>query len=171
MEIKSEPAICLELHNLLMVYARGADRADETIMRSVFHDGAVMETGFVSAAIDDYVPAILARTRSSYRTMFHSVSNEHFQVRGDQARGEAHVTVVAISLADPPQEIRSGGRYLDRFECRENMWKFVHRLYVHDWKTIRPVALLPPPSADAAVGGYAPDDPSINFWNDAFPRA
>jgi hypothetical protein len=157
----------LDLHNLLMNYAKGADRADEAIMRSAFHDGTVMETGFVATAIDEYVPAILDRTRTLYRTMFHSVSNERFEVRGDWAWGEAYVNVFALTRDDSPREVTSGGRYLDRFERRAGVWKFVHRRYVHDWKSIRPAAMAPPPSVDAAVGGFGQDDPSVRFWADA----
>ncbi len=161
-----EADVCVALHNLLMTYAMGADRADEAIMRSAFHDGAIMETGFAASAIDDYVPAILQRTRRLYRTMYHSVSNERFAICGNRARGEAYVTVHAFTRDDPPQEICSGGRYLDRFERRGGVWKFVRRTYVHDWKTARPATLVPPPGPDAIVGGFAPDDPSIAFWKE-----
>lgn len=164
MDSPGDAELCLVLHNLLMTYVRGADRADEAIMRSAFHDGAIMETGFAATAIDDYVPAILNRTRTLYRTMYHTISNEHFEISGDHARGEAYVTVFAMTRDDPPREIASGGRYLDRFERRGGVWKFVHRRYVHDWKTERPVSLVPPPGPDAAIGGFAPDDPSIPFW-------
>ncbi|MDB5713969.1 MAG: hypothetical protein JWO15_1366 [Sphingomonadales bacterium] len=157
----------LELHNLLMTYARGADRADEAIMRSAFHDGAVMETGFVATAIDEYVPAILHRTRTLYKTMFHSVSNERFEVRGSRAWGEAYVTVFALTREKAPHEVTSGGRYLDHFERRAGLWKFVHRRYVHDWKSIRAAATALPPSADASLGGFGVDDPSVRFWADA----
>lgn len=154
----------ISLHELLMTYVRGADRADEAVMRSTFHDDARMETGFAEAAIDTYVPAILGRTRSLYRTMWHSVSNERYEIAGDHARGECYVTVFALTRGDPPQEIASGGRYLDRFERRAGLWKFTRRLYVHDWKTVRPASIVPPPSAEAMIGGFVPNDPSAAFW-------
>ncbi|MDB5687584.1 MAG: lumazine-binding family protein [Rhizorhabdus sp.] len=151
------------LHDLLMTYTRGADRADEAIMRSAFHDGATMETGFAATDIDTYVPAILQRTRSLYRTMSHYVSNERYEIADDHARGECYVTVFALTSGDAPEEVRSGGRYLDRFERREGVWKFVRRTYVHDWKTVRPAAMVPPPGS-GIVGGFSPDDPSMAFW-------
>lgn len=161
----SQHAARIALHNLLMTYVRGADRADEAIMRSTFHDDARMDTGFAAAAIDDYVPAILNRTRSLYRTMCHYVSNERYEIAGDHARGECYVTVFALTRDDPVQEVTSGGRYLDRFARRGGVWKFTSRLYVHDWKATRPAAIVPPPGPAATVGGFLPDDPSAAFWS------
>lgn len=162
--VEDEASIRLVLHDLLMNYTRGADRADEVIMRSAFHDDAEMETGLAETAIDRYVPAILARTRRLYRTMYHSISNERVEIAGDRARGECYVTVYALTKDEEPKEVRTGGRYLDRFERRAGVWKFVHRQYVQDWKSIRPAPPESPPVPGGAVGGFHPTDPAVAFW-------
>ncbi|MDP9090216.1 MAG: nuclear transport factor 2 family protein [Pseudomonadota bacterium] len=163
-----ESATRQALHNLLVTYARGADRGDEAIMRSAFHPDARMETGLADAAIDRYVPAMVGRTRADFRTVFHSISNERVAIDGDRARGECYVFAYALTNGNAPLELMAGGRYLDRFERRGGCWLIAHRLYVQDWKTTRSVD-TPPPEMGSPTGpvrgGFFPDDPALGFWS------
>lgn len=120
------------LHELTMAYVRGADRGDVTTMRSAFHADGRMDTGLADPAIDRYAEAMVGRTRSAFQTMYHSITNERYEIAGDRARGECYVTAYALTSGENAQEIMAGGRYLDRFERREGVWKISHRRYVQD---------------------------------------
>lgn len=161
--MSDEQAVRHLLHELTMTYVRGADRGDAATMRSAFHPDGRMETGLADPAIEKYAEAMVGRTRADYCTMFHSITNERFEVAGDRARGECYVTAYALTADDPPQEIMAGGRYLDRFECREGVWKIARRLYVQDWRTTRVAPNFTTP-AGMARGGFFPDDPAHDFW-------
>ena len=70
-------------------------------------------------------------------------------VRGEHAQGELYT--VAYHRTHPPQarEIVIGGRYLDRYERRAGVWKFLHRSLALDWCRVRrwtlpPTVSLPP---------------------------
>lgn len=159
----NEQTVRQALHDLTMTYVTGADRGDAAVMRSAFHPDGRMDTGLADAAIDVYAETMVGRTRSAFRTMFHSITNERYEIAGDRARGECYVSAYALTAGDDAQEIMAGGRYLDRFDRRDGVWKISHRLYVQDWRTSRP-APMPPAPGGMARGGFFPDDPAHAFW-------
>lgn len=152
------------LHELLMAYVRGADRGDPTIMKSAFHADGRMETGLADPAIERYAAEMVERTRSAYRTMYHSISNESYEIFGDRARGECYVTAFAVTAGQDSQEITAGGRYLDQFERREGIWKIRHRRYIQDWRTSRPAQQDATTHGPTVRGAFYPDDPAHDFW-------
>lgn len=154
------------LHDLVVTYARGVDRADAALLASVFHPDAEVVTGVIDGRAPDYARDICAMVRENLKSTFHSMANEYFEVSGDRAVGETYVVAHMISTGDAPQETLTGGRYLDRFERRDGQWRIAHRTFVHDWNMTQPVTeetvgmyeQLP------TRGGYAPNDPGWAFW-------
>lgn len=157
------------LHDLVMTYARGADRADEAMLASVFHPDADVVTGVIDGKAPDYARDVVAMVRSNLRSTFHSVANEYYEVSGEKAVGESYVIAHMIAAGDEETETLTGGRYLDRFEKRDGVWKIAHRTFVLDWSMTRPVTMETTGIYETLTtrGGYAPDDPSVAFWNAA----
>lgn len=151
------------LHDLVVNYARGVDRADEALLASVFHPDAEVVTGVIDGSGPDYARAVAAMVRESLSATFHSVANEYFEVRGRHARGEVYVIAHMIAGAD---QTLTGGRYLDRYEQRQGAWKIAHRRFVTDWTLTQPVSMQTDGMYESLTtrGGYAPDDPSVAFW-------
>ena len=154
------------LHDLGMTYARAVDRGDEALLASVFHPDAEVIAGVIDGIAPDYARDIVAMVRANLKSTFHTVANEYYEVSGDIAAGESYVLAHMISLGDAPQETLTGGRYLDRYERRDGVWKIARRTFVHDWNMTQPVTEQSAGMYEAlpARGGYAPDDPSIAFW-------
>ncbi len=157
------------LHDLVMVYARGADRADAAMLASAFHPDADVVTGMIDGKAPDYARDVVAMVRGNLRSCFHSVANEYYEVAGDRAVGESYVIAHMISAGDDASETLTGGRYLDQFERRDGVWKIAHRTFVLDWSMTQPVTMETQGMYESLTtrGGYAPDDPSIPFWNAA----
>ncbi len=157
------------LHDLVMLYARGADRADAAMLASVFHSDADIVTGVIDGKAPDYARDVVAMVRGNLRSCFHSVANEYYEVAGDRAVGESYVIAHMISAGDDASETLTGGRYLDRFERRDGVWKIAHRTFVLDWSMTQPVTMEAEGMYESLTtrGGFAPDDPSIAFWNAA----
>lgn len=151
------------LHDLVVTYARGADRADAALLASVFHPDAEVMTGMIDGRGPDYARDIAAMVRANLTSAFHSVANEYFEVDGDSARGEVYVLAHMVAGGE---ETLTGGRYLDRYEKREGDWKIAHRTFVYDWSFTQPATM----ETDGMYanltlrGGYAPDDPATAFW-------
>jgi len=151
------------LHELMMAYARGVDRSDEELLRSIFHDDAVVVTGVVNGSGAEFARQVTAHVRANLVRCFHSIANEWYQVAGDRAVGECYA--IATST-EGGQDTITGGRYVDEFERRDGAWKILSHTFVCDY-TITLPASHQTDGMYAALGTrgcYGRDDPVYRFW-------
>jgi hypothetical protein len=157
-----------DIHELIMAQARATDRGDEPLLRSVWHPGATIDVGVFAGSADEFCGMIIGAT-ADRKGLFHSVANEWVEVQGDVAVAESYVIAFStVPSEEGEADELTGGRYVDRFERREGVWKYTHRTFVMDW-TIRQ------PSSDQSGsgmyetlktrGGKKPHDPLYEFWD------
>jgi hypothetical protein len=160
-----------QIHELICAQARGVDRGDSQLLRSLWHPGATVDIGdFYTGDVDGFCDLML-ETAQSMRRMAHTVNNEWIQVDGDSAVAESYVIAIATAASDDgDQDTISGGRYLDRYERLDGVWKCSHRAFVADW-------IIEQPSTDqrdepggmyaslTTRGSLYPNDPLYSFWN------
>lgn len=153
------------LYTLLMRYCRGCDRRDFPLVRSLYHDDAIDDHGTMFRGGPDAFVAWLPQAMAPWELTIHSISNSLFEIAGDYAEGE-HL-VRAWHRTPPPdrREYIVYGRYLDRYEKRSGVWKFLHRTLLFDHGEIRQVdeAAMAQLGADAAQGSADRLDPSWLF--------
>ncbi len=156
----------LAIHELIMAQARAADRRDAALLKSVWHDDATVDVGFFNGSISGYPEALFAATAGLFR-VYHSIANEWVEVQGETAVAESYV--IAFTTTPTPtggSDALVGGRYLDRFERRNGIWKCSHRQFVMDWSMDQPAS----DRSDAGMlsmlpsGGRFPDDPVYPLW-------
>lgn len=123
----------------LYTYARGVDRIDETLLRSVFHPDATLDLGpgVFQGTSGDYVMWLLG-VMQQIRSSHHMIGNMRVELDGDSALVESYFS--AHHRLDKPtgrEDVFMGGRYLDRFERRPagvaGIWKIMHRKQVLDF--------------------------------------
>jgi hypothetical protein len=156
------------LHELIAAYCRAVDRADEEALASLFHPDATVTGGVVNGSGRHFAHEVPKWLRANAKLVFHTVTNEWFVVDGNRAAGESYVLALSTTRSENgDQDTLTGGRYLDRFERREGVWKFVERTFVMDCNINQPCTAI----YDDAVhppgqmrGAYKPDDPSYRFW-------
>ena len=121
------------LHELVLTYCRACDRRDFLLLRSLYHDEAIDDHGSMFRGSADEYLAWLPPVLGNFEATVHSITNALFVVRAEHAQGELYT--VAYHRTHPPQarEIVIGGRYLDRYERRAGVWKFLHRSLALDW--------------------------------------
>jgi len=122
---------CIELVYKL---ARGLDRMDEALLRSLFHDDATDDHGSFKGSAGDFVDWAFGLLRNMERTQ-HLIGNVLIAVNGDKAAGESYF-VANHDMHDAegkPVRMIASGRYLDSFERRGGVWKISHRHAVYDW--------------------------------------
>lgn len=153
-----------DLHRLLVSYCRGMDRGDTDLLAAVFHDDAVVFAGIWNGPAREFVTAVPAMVQNNLQMCFHSVSNEWFEIDGDRAMGECYV-VAFNRTRDPaaPSETIVAGRYLDRFERRQGVWKIVERTFVEDWRSTQASA-VPVRQEMAQYGEFGAKDPLYRLW-------
>ncbi|MGB5077723.1 MAG: nuclear transport factor 2 family protein [Sphingorhabdus sp.] len=150
------------LTDLVMRYCRGIDRRDFALVRSLYHDDATDDHGMMfQGSADDYV-AWLPGTLNAFDCTIHSITNSLFVVDGDVAEGEHNVQAFHRTKAPERQELTIFGRYLDRYERRDGLWKFAHRQLVFDHSYARRVDESGVDAArqDAPNGSADRSDPS-----------
>ncbi len=128
-----------EIESLLGAFARGLDRVDENLLRSVLHADATLDLGpgiFQGTGSDyvHWVVGVLHGVKSSH----HMVANVNVELEGDTALTESYFHI-HFRLDKPVgrEDVFMGGRFLDRMERRPSgpsgVWKIMHRKQALDW--------------------------------------
>ncbi|MBA6413780.1 nuclear transport factor 2 family protein [Parahaliea sp. F7430] len=156
------------IRNLVHIYCRAADRHDHKLMRELYHEDALDDHGsfFKGLAMDfiDKLPEIQA----PMEILHHNTSTHNIELDGDKAEGEVYVIAFhRVALEKRSIDLIVGGRYLDKYEKREGVWKFSHRAGLADWTHIQDpssVDFSHPLVSGALVGQAGLDDPSYSFF-------
>ncbi len=126
------------IRDLSMLYCRAVDRLDEEILPRVFHPDATVEFGTYNGPTSGFVDNTFAHLRTMERT-YHCIGNQLIEVGGDTATGEIYVfAYLTIEEDQGPMDTLLVGRYLDRYERRDGVWKIAHRMFVMDWNQNEP---------------------------------
>ncbi len=152
-----------EIHDLLMAYARGVDRADEALLASIFTDDSTVISGVVNGPGAAFARDITAFVRTNLDMCFHSVANEWIDVRGDEAVGEHYVIAQMVQAGT---EVLTGGRYIDRYVRRNGRWLIQSRTFVADWNHSHPSTMERDGFYEALTnrGCFGPSDPVYAHW-------
>ncbi len=163
------------LSELVAAYSRAADRADEQLLASLFHPGAVCDSGVIRAESQEFARKFVAWTHEYAAVLSHSACSSWFEVDGHEAVGETYVLAMCrLNERHGGGQSLVAGRYLDRFERRDGEWKFVSRRFVVDCEqpppdasAVQSEAMQPEAEATQLRGGFKPADPIYLFWTRA----
>lgn len=120
------------IRDCLYRYCRGIDRADEAILRSAYWPDAHDRHGAYVGDVEGFFAQALPRLRCGGRGV-HQISNILIELHGDIAAVESSFLALQTNAATPAQETFLCGRYLDRFEKRQDEWRVADRTVVYDW--------------------------------------
>lgn len=146
----------MALDHLVSTYAHAVDRADYSLLRSLYHDDAFDDHGAMFRGGPDAYVAWLPGMLAHWQRMSHQLTSKLFMLAGDRAEGV--ISCIAWHrTADGTRDIVAHGRYCDRYEKRGGVWKFLARALVLDWSEERPA----PAMGDDGVplGQLGADDP------------
>jgi SnoaL-like domain len=128
-----------EIYEVLVRYCRAVDRLDEQLMRSLYHPGAMTDHLGYECPVEEFIPRMIEILRTSYKTSSLRLSNHLVELDGDVARSEAYIiSYHRVERDGKDYDWLWSGRYIDRFERRDGIWKIANRLLVHDWNTYIP---------------------------------
>ena len=137
-----------EIGDLMVTYARGIDRSEENLVRSVFHPDASVDfgPGIFQGSVSEFIAWALD-VRSHMKATQHMVTNVRVDLRGDTALCETYfMNWHRLDKSTGKEDFFVGGRYLDKLERRpggaSGVWKIAHRKQVKDWTRTTPVAEL-----------------------------
>jgi hypothetical protein len=150
------------LHELVLTYCRACDRRDFVLLRTLYHDDAIDDHGAMFCGSADAYVAWLPGVLANFAATVHSISNALFVVAGEHAQGELYTLAYHRTHAPQARDIVIGGRYLDHYERRAGVWKFLRRSLALDFCRVERVdpAAYQEFAAGAPAGRTDLEDPS-----------
>jgi hypothetical protein len=118
-----------DLYELLIRYARGMDRHDKELVQSVFHPDATQNYNTFRGKALDFVDFVWSHGGAILKQ--HLITNWLFELRGDIAYGESYLAATYGGVGMAPLAVF--GRYVDRFERREGVWRIADRRVTMEW--------------------------------------
>lgn len=134
-----------QISEVLLDYARGNDRLDQTLLRSCFWPESTHKHGKFDGKSSDFI-GFAMKILATVKFTAHHISNISIQVKGDRALSECYY------LAHHRRDRKEGdgeedawfeGRYLDDLERRNSVWKIIRRRGLADYS--------PPPTPAATT--------------------
>jgi SnoaL-like domain len=156
---------------VIAAYAHAIDRHRWEIMEHLFHDDATFAFGTVQGDWRGFVEQARAIIEPCVATQ-HLLGQSLISDGGpDLAHAETYMTAMHIVPAGYPEAVFPdrgeeysaiiAGRYVDRFERRDGVWKIAHRTGVYDWREYREIGEASLASLPAeACGQHDDSDPS-----------
>lgn len=145
-----------EIRELGLLYARGVDRKDAALLRTLYTRDATDTHGdSFDGSAEDYVQ-FLERSFPYMQYSGHHICNHLISVDGDEGEGE----IYALAYHVFPDG--KGGRtedfmcvrYVDRYRKEDGRWRFAQRVVSYDLRSQRPFP------AEGRTAAH-PEDPSF----------
>src|SRR5579862_9856466 len=121
------------IRDCLFRYARASDRCDEHMLRDVYWPDAHDDHMEFSGSLDEFVAYALPILRAMGHNM-HMMGNILISIKGNRADVETYFQGYhCIADNGTRRDIIAGGRYLDNFEKRGDIWRIIKRFVIVDW--------------------------------------
>ncbi|MCR9278246.1 MAG: nuclear transport factor 2 family protein [Pseudomonadaceae bacterium] len=149
----------LEIMDLSATYMRGLDRLDGEIQATVFWPDAYLDYGIYEGNAEDFV-AYCQNALANHDANQHMLGQIQIELDGDEAWGEVYYQAYH-RYADDASDNRDlfiAGRYIDRYERRNEEWRISYRAELVDWVREGPAADAWFEGSDMIIGQRKPDD-------------
>lgn len=153
-----------QIRQCLHRYARGVDRFDRELILSAFHSDAVDEHGKFVGTPEEFVDWALHLHGTAQLSHQHCLLNHWCDLDGDTAHAETYFMFTAMNHKGNPLTI-GGGRYIDRLEKRDDMWRIAARVTLRDWSNLENIPDIGDLSAMTSTAASLSDD-ERRFMND-----
>ncbi len=153
----------LALMDLPGLYMRGLDRLDRDLLRAQFWDDAYLDYGIYTGGPDGFADFCM-EALSGHVANHHMIGQNNLDIQGDEAFGEVYFYAFHRIVGEDKQarDVVINGRYIDRYEKRDGIWKFAYRSEVVDWSRDDPAADQFMEGSGNIIGKRKPDDPLYN---------
>ena len=133
-----------EIRRVLYTYFRAVDAADWDLMASCYHEDATDEhAGVFVGTIDGLVQWCVDNVAKEFSSWMHYGGQSIIDVDGDTAQVETYAVAIHKTHPDPTgftHDVIAGGKFYDRFERRNGMWRIAQRKLVINWIPSAPVS-------------------------------
>ena len=133
-KFRSEVADRQAITDCIYLYSRGMDRADSALLHDVFWPDAQIHGELYSGGVADFIAFSVAGGLKNWDRMMHLISNSVIRISGSRAVAESYFYGYHVGHAGSAGgDLIIAGRYLDRFEKRDDAWRFCEKTILFDW--------------------------------------
>lgn len=132
-----------QIRDVVVNYCRGVDRMDRDLLMSCYHPDAIDDHGFFvegPEAFWEWVNHYHCNAQIGHQ---HIVTNHTCELDGDVAHTETYWIFAGMDAKDFSLSL-GGGRYLDRMEKRDGVWKIAARKCLAEWGGAPTESKVPP---------------------------
>jgi hypothetical protein len=115
-----------EILDCISRHARGHDRHDSDLLTSSYHDDGIDEHGNAVNPGPKYAEWANPQHAAGSQSHQHHITTHNCEIEGDVAHCDSYVIVVLLNHDGVTTRLISG-RYVDRLERRNGLWKLVVR--------------------------------------------
>mgnify|MGYP001815772496 CR=1 FL=1 len=127
-----------EIYELCCRYMRGLDRHAPKLMLDLFWEDGWCEYGFYNSAPREFIDFCMSALKGHVANQ-HLIGNVLIEIEGSEAFGEVYFQAYHKLAGETGfEDLIIAGRYLDRYERRDDVWKFAYRSEVVDWSRSQP---------------------------------
>jgi hypothetical protein len=149
-----------KINDVLTRYCRALDRCDLKLMKQVYWPDAIDDHGISCGNAHEFAEAIIRDIAVWFEMSMHAITNVHIELDGDVAYTEAYL-ISYCKVRGERKKIEDvfgneylrqltreefsgghdfllGGRYVDRLEKREGVWRIAKRKVIMDWNRSEP---------------------------------
>lgn len=139
----------LAIRHLLDAYCHAIDRRDYALLASLYHPDATDDhTPYYSGSAAGFIEWLPQMMDGTWAATSHTITNTLLVIDGDRAEGEICTRAWHLTL-DRETQFTAWGRYCDRYERRDGIWRFSHRSLTLDHAETTPA----PPLGEIATSG------------------
>ncbi len=121
------------IRNGLIRLARGEDRRDAALISSAYWPDSTTDYGVFKGSFDEYLAWVVPGADAITNTQ-HVLGQSYIELDGDMAKVETQViSYHRVDMGAGEQDTCIGGRYLDVFEKRDDIWAIANRIMLYDW--------------------------------------
>ena len=148
-----------EIRDLSGTYMRGLDRLQRDLIVNVFHDDARTDYGFFKGNREEFADFAIGALQDHHAN-HHLIGQTNIDVEGDIAFGEVYFQAFHRIVEDGEEkDLFISGRYVDRYEKRDGVWKISFRSEVTDWARTDPATdYFVKNTPEALIGARGDDD-------------
>jgi hypothetical protein len=150
-----------KIYHVLTSYCRALDRCDVELMKAVYWEDGYDDHGVFAGNAQEFAEFIIRGIQEWFEVTQHTIANIHMELEGDVAHTEAYLFAYHKVAATRPkvegwfgenylkkygslvdagvtQDFFYGGRYFDRLEKRDGIWRIAKRTVIMDWNLNQP---------------------------------
>jgi hypothetical protein len=121
------------IRDCLVRLARGEDRRDAAIISASLWPDSITDYGVFKGSFDAYLAWVVPGADAITNTQ-HVLGQSFIDLDGDSAKVETQViSYHRVDMGDGERDTCIGGRYLDRMEKCDGVWRIAERTMLYDW--------------------------------------